>query len=200
MRLFILPVWICNSVSFGNPVKIIKKLFQKMALPKLIVTDIDGVWTDGGMYYDQTGNEFKRFNTSDSAGIIFADLLNIPVAIMTGEKTEIVERRAVKLRVKHVFQGVKNKLRCAQELCKELNITLDEIAFIGDDINDINLLRKAGISGVPANAPDYVKAYAGYVTNKKGGEGAFREFVEYIIKTHGNFEVVINSYLSVEHG
>lgn len=170
-----------------------------MSLPKLIITDIDGVWTDGGMYYDQTGNEWKKFNTSDSAGIIFARLLKIPVAIMTGENTSIVERRAAKLKVEHVFQGVKNKLRCCEELCLSLGITLQEIAFIGDDINDINLLRKAGISGVPANAPDYVKAYAAYTTNKKGGDGAFREFVEYIIKSHGNFEDVLNSYLSIEH-
>jgi 3-deoxy-D-manno-octulosonate 8-phosphate phosphatase (KDO 8-P phosphatase) len=170
-----------------------------MTLPKLIITDIDGVWTDGGMYYDQTGNEWKRFNTSDSAGVIFARLVKVPVAIMTGEDTAIVDRRAKKLKIDHVFQGVKNKLACTKELCSNLGITLDQVAFIGDDINDIHLLREAGISGVPANAPDYVKAYAGYVTSKKGGEGAFREFVEYIIKTHGNFEEVLNSYLSVEH-
>ncbi|MCE3280298.1 MAG: 3-deoxy-D-manno-octulosonate 8-phosphate phosphatase, YrbI family [Bacteroidetes bacterium] len=170
-----------------------------MALPKLIITDIDGVWTDGGMYYDQTGNEWKKFNTSDSAGIIFARMLNIPVAIMTGEKTSIVDRRAAKLKIEHIFQGVKNKLKCSHELCEKLGISIQEVAFIGDDINDINLLRNIGISGVPANAPDYVKAYAGYVTTKKGGEGAFREFVEYIIKTHGNFEDVLNSYLSIEH-
>ena len=84
-----------------------------MKLPKLILTDIDGVWTDGGMYYDQTGNEWKKFNTSDSAGVIFAHRLNIPIGIITGESTEIVARRAEKLKVDHVFKGVRDKLAVA---------------------------------------------------------------------------------------
>ena len=170
-----------------------------MSLPKLIITDIDGVWTDGGMYYDQTGNEWKKFNTSDSAGIIFARILNIPVAIMTGETTSIVLRRAEKLKINHVFQGVKNKLKCAEDLCKQLGISLEETAFIGDDINDIHLLKKVGMSCSPANAPDYIKSHVGYVTSLKGGEGAFREFIEHIIKKNGKFEDVLNSYLSIEH-
>jgi 3-deoxy-D-manno-octulosonate 8-phosphate phosphatase (KDO 8-P phosphatase) len=170
----------------------------KVTLPKLIITDIDGVWTDGGMYYDQTGNELKRFNTSDSAGVIFAHYLQIPVVIMTGENTEIVKRRAEKLKIDYLFQGVKNKLKCTQNLCSELGYSLNEVAFIGDDINDINLLRNVGISAVPFNAPDYVKAYSGFVTIKKGGEGAFREFVEYIIKANGSFEEVLERYLDSE--
>ena len=80
-------------------------------LPKLIITDIDGVWTDGGMYYDQTGNEFKKFNTSDSAGVLFARNLNIPVAIITGEDTQIVKRRAEKLKIEHLFLGISDKVK-----------------------------------------------------------------------------------------
>ncbi|RNL81623.1 HAD-IIIA family hydrolase [Sinomicrobium pectinilyticum] len=152
-----------------------------MALPKLILTDIDGVWTDGGMFYDQTGNEWKKFNTSDSAGVMFSHRLKIPVGIITGEDTEIVKRRAAKLNIDYLYQGISNKLEVAKKLSSEIGITLKEIAYIGDDINDIELLSAVGISAAPFNAPDYVKNNVHYVTNKKGGEGAFREFVEYII-------------------
>lgn len=80
-------------------------------LPKIILTDIDGVWTDGGMYYDQTGNEWKRFNTSDSAGVLFSHRLSIPVGIITGEDTEIVARRAKRLKVDFLYQGISDKLK-----------------------------------------------------------------------------------------
>lgn len=156
-----------------------------MKLPKLILTDIDGVWTDGGMYYDQTGNEWKKFNTSDSAGVLFAHRLGIPVGIITGEETNIVTRRAEKLKVDYVFQGARNKLNIATELCQKLGITLDDIAYIGDDIVDMELLKAVGISGVPANAPTYVKASCNMELTKNGGDGAFREFVENIILQSG---------------
>ena len=150
-------------------------------LPKLILTDIDGVWTDGGMYYDQTGNEWKKFNTSDSAGVLFAHRLNIPVGIITGEETHIVAHRSNKLRVDYLFQNTKDKLAVAQSLCEELHITLKDVAFIGDDLGDINLLKQVGFAGVPASAPDYVKVLGNVPLSKKGGEGVFREFVEKII-------------------
>lgn len=152
-----------------------------MKLPKLILTDIDGVWTDGGMYYDQTGNEWKKFHTYDSAGVLLAHKFNIPVGIITGEETEIVRRRAEKLKIDFLFQGVKNKVAVAKELCNKLNIELEEVAYIGDDINDIELLRIVGLSGVPSSAPSYVQDLASVHLSKKGGEGVFREFVEYIL-------------------
>jgi 3-deoxy-D-manno-octulosonate 8-phosphate phosphatase (KDO 8-P phosphatase) len=104
---------------------------------KLVLTDIDGVWTDGGMYYDQTGNEWKKFHTYDSAGVLLCHQAGIPVGIITGEKTEIVRRRAEKLKVDYLYQGVKNKLETAIKLCKDLKINLSAAAYIGDDINDI---------------------------------------------------------------
>lgn len=154
-----------------------------MKQPKLILTDIDGVWTDGGMYYDQTGNEWKKFNTYDSFGVLLAHHHNIPVGIITGETTEIVSRRAEKLRVDFLFQGVSNKLETAKRLCETLRIGLEEVAYIGDDINDVQLLKSVGFSASPANAPEYIKKFAKMVTNKRGGEGAFREFVESILGT-----------------
>ena len=152
-----------------------------MKKPKLILTDIDGVWTDGGMYYDQTGNEWKKFHTYDSAGVLFAHQNEIPVGIITGEDTEIVARRAAKLKIDYLFQGVKNKLEVADNLCKELNISLDEVAYIGDDLGDIELLKNVGISATPNSAPEYVKKYSQMVMTKNGGEGVFREFVEKIL-------------------
>ena len=150
-------------------------------LPKLILTDIDGVWTDGGMYYDQTGNEWKKFHTYDSAGVLFAHRLGIPVGIITSEDTEIVARRAKKLKVEYLFQGVRNKLLKAEELCKELEITLKNVAYIGDDLGDIQLLSKVKWSGVPSSALPYVQKLATVPLLKGGGEGVFREFVETII-------------------
>ncbi len=173
---------------------------QNMILPKLVITDIDGVWTDGGMYYDQTGNEWKKFNTSDSAGVLFLNLLNIPFAIITGEDTEIVKRRADKLKVKHLFMGIKDKVSIAENLCKELGINLNEVAYIGDDINDILLLEKVGIACAPANAPSYVKNRVDFVTETKGGDGAFREFIEYILNKNQVLKEVLDKYLKNQIG
>ncbi|MDF9830650.1 HAD-IIIA family hydrolase [Parabacteroides sp. PF5-6] len=154
-----------------------------MKLPKLILTDIDGVWTDGGMYYDQTGNEWKKFHTYDSAGVIIARKLQIPVGIITGEDTEIVRRRAEKLRIDYLFQGVKDKLSVARKLIEELQLSWDDVAYIGDDLNDVELLREVGFAGVPFGAPEYIRCFSKIPLEKKGGEGVFREFVEQIVKT-----------------
>lgn len=151
-------------------------------LPKIILSDIDGVWTDGGMYYDQTENEWKKFHTYDSAGILFARQCGIPTGIITGEQTEIVARRAQKLKVDYLFQGVKNKLQTVKELCLELGIELSEVAYIGDDLNDMELLKHVGWAGVPSSAPAYVRALASVQLEKKGGEGVFREFVETLLQ------------------
>jgi len=148
---------------------------------KLVLTDIDGVWTDGGMYYDQSGNEQKKFHTYDSAGVLWCRMLGIPVGIITGETTEIVKRRAEKLKVDYLFQGATDKLAIAQNLCTALGITLKEVAYLGDDINDIALLGAVGLSACPESAPVYIKERCQHVLQKNGGEGVFREFVEAFI-------------------
>ncbi|MFM7235028.1 MAG: KdsC family phosphatase [Flavobacteriales bacterium] len=170
-----------------------------MILPKLVITDIDGVWTDGGMYYDQQGNEWKKFNTSDSAGVLFLRLAKIPMAIVTGEDTIIVQRRAEKLGIDRLYQGVKNKLGLAQSLCSELNIQMSEIAFIGDDLGDMPLLREVGFSACPSNAPKYVKDFVHFTTQTAGGDGAFREFVEHILESNGILQQVLKEHLSSLH-
>ena len=164
---------------------------------KLVLTDIDGVWTDGGMYYDQTGNEMKKFNTSDSAGVVFLRLLDIPLGIITGENTQIVQRRAEKLKITHLFMGVMNKLEVAEKLCEELNISLQEVAYIGDDLNDAILLRAVGFSAIPANAPSYMDKYSSLRLTKSGGNGAFREFVEILLQKENFMETAIQKYIEV---
>jgi len=164
-------------------------------LPKIVLTDIDGVWTDGGMYYDQTGNEWKRFNTSDSAGILFLRHLKIPVGIITRENTEIVARRANKLKIDYLFQGAVDKVKIAEELLLKLDIQWSEVAYIGDDLGDIRLLEKVGLSAAPANAPAYVKSKVNWVLEKKGGDGVFREFVERILEGHHDIEDLLGEML-----
>ncbi|MCD8309883.1 MAG: HAD-IIIA family hydrolase [Prevotellaceae bacterium] len=160
-------------------------------LPKLVITDIDGVWTDGGMYYTAQGDVMKRFSVKDGWGVIFLRSLGIPVAIMTGEQTQIVRQRADKLKIKHCYLGVKDKVEQTRQLCAELGITLRDVAFIGDDVNDLPLLRLVGFSGSPVNTPQYVKREVDYVTVTHGGYGAFREFVEKILADNGVLEEVL---------
>lgn len=165
------------------------------ALPRLILTDIDGVWTDGGMYYDGTDIELKRFNTYDSAGVLFAHCLHIPVGVITGESTSIVKRRADKLKVDYCFLGAKDKLSIVTRLSCELSIELKDVAYIGDDLNDMDLLSKVGFSGVPASAPEYVRSIANIRLSKRGGEGVFREFVETLIGAEELTKIIHKVYL-----
>jgi len=163
---------------------------------KLVLTDIDGVWTDGGMYYDNKGNELKKFSTSDSAGVLYLRKMNVPIGIITGEDTAIVRRRAEKLKVGHLYMGVRNKLKVATELCEKLEIDMNsEVAYIGDDIIDIPLLEKVKISATPSDAPEYVKERVNWILQKKGGEGVFREFAEKILEEYGLLDSVIEWYI-----
>lgn len=162
---------------------------------KLIATDIDGVWTNGGMYYDNNGNEMKKFHTYDSAGIIYSKINNFKTAIITGEETAIVERRAKKLKVDYLFQGVANKLITTKKLCDSLKIDLSQVAYIGDDINDLALLKAVGYSACPNSAPEYIKEQVDHVLSKNGGDGVFREFVEKILYNNGLLKGTIEKAL-----
>lgn len=165
------------------------------SLPRLIATDIDGVWTDGGMYYSESGEESKRFNTYDSAGVVFCQRLKIPVCILTGEASEAVKRRAEKLKITYCYTGLTDKLATLRTITSDLGVTLDEVAYIGDDINDIAALRAVGFSACPASAPDYIKKLVHRVLSKNGGQGVFREFVEGILTDAGVLDDVLLHYL-----
>lgn len=167
-----------------------------MIWPKLIATDIDGVWTDGGMYYTSGNEEFKKFNTSDSAGVLFSKLNNIEVAIITGENSESVKNRAKKLGVKYVYTGITNKKKVLSELCTQLKISVNDVCYIGDDINDLGIFDIVGYSACPNDSMDYIKTRCNKVLNKKGGEGVFREFVEHILKSNEMLEKTLDLYLN----
>lgn len=164
-------------------------------LPKLIITDIDGVWTDGGMYYSAEGDIMKRFSVKDGWGVLFLRELGIPIAIMTGEASPLVQKRADKLKIARCYLGVGDKLAKAKEVCQEMGITLADVAFIGDDLNDLRLLREVGFSASPCNTPDYVKREVHYVTVAHGGSGAFREFIEKILMDNELLEEVLRKFM-----
>lgn len=149
---------------------------------RVVFTDIDGVWTDGGMFYGSAGEAFKKFNTADSAGVIFLRKLGIKLVVLTGENSPAVKKRMEKLNIEHAYHGVQNKLQTAQEFCAAHSIDLsEESAFIGNDFNDWQLLKAVTHSAVPSDAPEYIKKEVDLVLAKKGGEGVFREYVEYMI-------------------
>lgn len=150
---------------------------------KLFATDVDGVLTDAGMYYSENGDELKKFNTLDGKGIELLRNLGIKTAIITSENTKIVERRASKLKVDYLYQGIKDKLQVMEELCKKEKITLDEVAYIGDDINDLEVLKNVGMAACPSNAVYEVKRTPGIIKlTGKGGDGAVREFISIILR------------------
>lgn len=149
---------------------------------KLIISDIDGVWTDGGMYYLENGVEAKKFNTSDSVGVLLASIAEIELVVITGEDILCVRRRMEKLKINHFHLGVKDKLSLVEQMIQQRNITFDQVAFIGDEINDHALLHAVGFSACPQTAPSYTQAIVDYVVPTDGGKGAFRDFVMEVLK------------------
>ena len=121
--------------------------------------------------------EAKKFNTSDSVGILLADIAEIEVVIVSGEDTPNLRNRLKKLNIKNYFLGIKNKVQQVRQLAEERNIDFNQIAFIGDEVNDHALLKKVGFSSCPSSAPDYTKKIVDYITPSVGGMGAFRDFV-----------------------
>jgi YrbI family 3-deoxy-D-manno-octulosonate 8-phosphate phosphatase len=152
---------------------------------KLFLSDVDGVMTDAGMYYTESGDEIKKFNTHDGMGFNLLTKAGIKTGIITTENTKMVERRAAKLKVDYLYQGKGHggKLESALEICEKENISIKQVAYIGDDINCIELLSAAGIAACPANAVNKVKAIDGIIhLQKNGGDGAVREFIDMILE------------------
>lgn len=149
---------------------------------KLVASDCDGVLTDGGMYYTADGDVMKKFNVLDGMGFVLLREAGIKTAIITAEKNPLLEKRAQKLKVDFFYTGSKDKIGILSELCSKLNIKLEEAAYIGDDIFDIPAIEACGFGCVPADAFDNVKRSADYVTERKGGCGAFREMANMILE------------------
>ena len=148
---------------------------------KLFLCDVDGTLTDGGMYYSENGDELKKFNTRDGVALAMLREKGIKTGIITSEDTQIVSRRAAKLKVDYLIQGKRDggKLAAAQEICNEMGITLQEVAYVGDDLNCVELLSAVGFAACPADACEQVKQISNIrLTSKKGGDGVVREVVE----------------------
>lgn len=162
---------------------VLSKRQQEKKRIKLFLCDVDGTLTDGGMYYSESGDELKKFNTRDGMGFQLLREAGIKTGIITSEDTKIVANRAKKLKVDFLYQGKRDggKLAVAKEICAKMGITLDEVAYIGDDINCVELLNVVGVKACPADACEEVKAIPGVLVMKhKGGSGCVREFLSFL--------------------
>jgi 3-deoxy-D-manno-octulosonate 8-phosphate phosphatase (KDO 8-P phosphatase) len=148
---------------------------------RLLCVDVDGVLTDAGMYYGADGEVMKKFNTRDGMGLELVRKAGIAVALISGEDSAIVHARAAKLKIDDVFCGAADKRAAVDELCRRHDLRLDQVAFIGDDLNDLAALECVGLACAVADAADAVQALAHVVTRRRGGEGAVRELCDYLI-------------------
>lgn len=161
---------------------------------KLIAMDVDGVLSDGKLYYSSTGEELKTFNVQDGLGLTIAKKMGYQLAMITGRTSPMVERRGKELGFHYVVQSSKNKTVSLQEICKEAGITLEEVAYVGDDLNDLGALTVVGFSAAPINAAKDVRELVDYVTVARGGEGVLREVVEKIIKETERWGLVLEVF------
>jgi 3-deoxy-D-manno-octulosonate 8-phosphate phosphatase (KDO 8-P phosphatase) len=158
------------------------ELIDKCRKIKVIITDVDGVLTDGGLYFDSNGNEMKKFNSKD--GLVCQELLKegYVLGLITGRESKIVGKRAENLGFTLIYQGCSDKYVVFEEILKEKGLKPEEIAYMGDDVNDVKIMKSVGLSACPNDAFDYVKKEVDYVCEKNGGRGAFREFADLILK------------------
>ncbi|MCX7880582.1 MAG: HAD-IIIA family hydrolase [Ignavibacteria bacterium] len=157
------------------------QLKEKLKKIKLLAMDVDGTLSDGKVYYSKNGEELKAFSIRDGMGIELLHTFGIMTAIITHETSQIVTSRAMRLKIEHVILGSKNKLKDLFSLCEQLNLSIEEVAFIGDDINDIPALKAVGFSACPRNSIKYVKDFVDYICEQDGGNGAVRELAELIL-------------------
>lgn len=191
--IFEMPEYTATEIDEPDDWVILENLMQRHVLSKqkkdyskikLVISDVDGVLTDGGMYYCENGDELKKFNTRDGMAFQLMRERGIKTAIITSENTKIVERRAAKLHIDYLMQGKRDsgKLEAAKEICNKMKITLSEVAFIGDDVNDIELLEQVGFAFCPADAAESVRKLGRIkVLSTKGGEGIIREIENIVI-------------------
>ncbi len=161
---------------------VLTKLLRRI---RLFATDVDGVLTDAGMYYSESGDEWKKFDTRDGMGIKLLQRAGLVTAVITMENTKLVARRAEKLAIPEVHQGVLNKVSVLRSMATRHRLTLDQVAYIGDDVNDLEALQVVGFSAAPADAIPSVLKVVDYVCKKKGGEGAVREVADLILAAQG---------------
>ncbi len=171
------------------------ELLQRARAVKLAIFDVDGVLTDGRLYFLPDGSEFKTFNTLDGHGIKMLIASGVQTAIISGRKTPVVERRAQNLGIQHLFQGREDKLVVLDGLLTELGLNYEQVAYLGDDLPDLPVIRRVGLGMAVASADSFVRQHAHGVTQARGGEGAAREFCELILRAQGNLDAAQAAYL-----
>ena len=160
---------------------------------KLLVLDVDGTMTDGGVYYDDNGNETKKFAIKDGAAILLAHAAGLEVMICTGRECPAVQRRAAELKVEHLYQNVKDKRGFLAGFMAEKSLTAANVAYCGDDLNDLAAMELCGFVACPADACEEVRRRADYICPQKGGEGAVRGAVEKLLKDAGCWESAVQA-------
>lgn len=162
---------------------------------KMLILDLDGVFTDGTIIISADGSESKRYSVVDGHGIKLWQRAGLKTAIISGRAAKATSIRAEQLGIEYVFQGCKEKLPVFEQLLEEARLKPEEVAYVGDEVIDIPLARRAGLGVAVANAVDEMKQCADYVTHKKGGDGAVREVVELILKTTGKWDALMERYM-----
>ena len=162
---------------------------------KLVIFDIDGVLTDGGLYFDNDGHEYKAFNSKDGHGLRMLLECGLQAAVITGRKSKLVEHRMNDLGIDIVFQGYRDKRPAFAQLLKQTGLEPSQIAYMGDDVVDLPVMTQVGMSIAVSDAHPFVIKHADYVTGKGGGCGAAREAIEFILEVQGLLQDKLNSYL-----
>ena len=157
----------------------------KLKKIKIVLTDIDGVLTDGGVYFGDKGQILKKFHIRDGMGVNILLRNNIPTIIVTKEKNEINKQWASSMNIKKIYQGIIKKETIIKKICKNFDVSPNQLAYIGDDVNDIELLNKVGFSATPNDGNFEVKKICDYICKSKGGEAAFREVADLVIDAQG---------------
>lgn len=162
---------------------------------KIIILDVDGTLTDSKLYIGNQGEELKAFNVKDGLGIVAAIKSGIKVILITGKTSKIVEQRATELGISEIHQGISDKTSIIKNLCSKYNVLSSEIAYMGDDLNDYSALSFCGFSGCPADAASDILDLVDFVSDKNGGEGAVREFIELILRKQDLWSNILNNYV-----
>jgi 3-deoxy-D-manno-octulosonate 8-phosphate phosphatase (KDO 8-P phosphatase) len=174
------------------------EFMQRATGIKLLALDVDGVLTDGRLYFAEDGNELKAFDIQDGHGLKLLQASGVRVAIITGRNTKLVERRATNLGIRHLLQGREDKLVALRELTKDLGIALEHVAYVGDDWPDLPAVRAVGLGITVANAHQELRNHAAYVTRLEGGRGAVREVCDLLLKAQGRYDAALAPYLNHE--
>lgn len=166
---------------------------RKLEKIKYLVIDVDGTMTDSGIYYDENGNELKKFCTKDAAGFFTAHAVGMKILVLTGRECAATSKRMREMRVDFLVQNCKDKVTYLNNFCRTQGITFEEIGYLGDDLNDYTGMKIAGFAGCPEDACEEIKEVCDYVSPVKGGQGAVRDIISYLLKQRGEWQVAISN-------